>query len=292
MRFSSRLLGDERHVRLSCLCCAEETWDPEDFASQVSDGQGDDMEDTSDSESDSQERQVVEEQVLPMVSPAAPLVDASHWQRQTHGPMPHDLDLDPRLAAIIHDMVECGLPQVLIGLRHQCKVKDITKLSWVGMVLVPPEAADLGLLVFRDTVKTLRGWERKEWVRTHPEGFLSDFGNNRMRTLLKSLRHAIQDPAIKQDYKVLMEERSLDANTHTAPNLLEAVLTVLRGRDVLTDLQGTRHDISWSVAARHVLLSLAFEKLPFIQNSTARANILRHIERYVWLVLQMELLNV
>ena len=289
MRYSSRLLGDERHVRLSCLCCAEETWDPEDFASQVSVRY--DMGDTSDSESDSQQWQVVEEPA--MVSPAAPLVDASHWQRQTHGPMPHDLDLDPRLAAIIRDMVECGLPQVLIGLRRQFdQIKDITRLSWVGMVLVPPEAADLGLLVFRDTVKTLRGTERKEWVRTHPEGFLSDFGNNRMTTLLKSLRHAIQDPAIKQDYEALMEERSLDANTATAPNLLEAVLTVLRGRDVLRDLQGTKREISWSIAARRVLLSSAFEKVPFIQDSTARANILHHIERYVWLALRMEFDNV
>ena len=286
MRYSSRLLGDERHVRLSCLCCAEETWDPEDFASQVSVRY--DMGDTSDSESDSQEWQVVEEQA--MVSPAAPLVDASHWQQQTHGPMPHDLDLDPRLAAIIRDMVECGLPQVLIGLRRQFdEIKDITALSRVGMVLVPPEAADLGLLVFRDTVKILGGEERKEWVRTHPEGYLSDFGNNRMTTLLKSLRHAIQDPAIKQDYEAVMFDRSLDANTDTAPNLLEAVLTVLRGSDVLKDLQGTKSDIESSIEARRVLLGSAFEKVPFVQDSTARTNLLQLIERYVWLALRMEL---
>ena len=231
---------------------------------------------------------VVEEQA--MVSTAAPLVDASHWQRQTHGPMPHDLDIDPRLATIIHDMAECGLPQVLIGLRRQFdEIKDITALSRVGMVLVPPEAADLGLLVFRDTVKTLRGKERKEWVRTHPEGFLSDFGNHRMTTLLKSLRHAIQDPAIKQDYEAVMFDRSLDANTDTAPNLLEAVLAVLRGSDVLKDLQGTKSEIESSIEARCVLLGSAFEKVPFVQDSTARTNLLQLIERYVWLALRMEL---
>jgi len=191
------------------------------------------------------------------------------------------------LKAALKDMVEYGLPELLIALRACTLIANIKALSQVGMVRIPTEANTICHLIFSDAGTTLARSTRLAWLWAHRDtSVYSDFGNDRMTVLLKVLRTYIDDVSLRQQYDEVMIERSLEYNNGKAPDLLEAALALLRGPEALqieTDNPAVH-------IARKLLQLQEFNDLPVIKAGVhQRLKLLEKIETYVSIALLREL---
>ena len=116
-------------------------------------------------------------------------------------------------------------------------------------------------------------------------GVYADFGNQRMTVLLKALRSYITDIPLRNEYDRIMRDMSLECDTSTAPDLLEATLTLLRGTEALNIPTSNAHVVD----ARTLLQQVPFYNLPVLNNGiNQRMRLLRNIETYVMVTLLRE----
>ena len=191
------------------------------------------------------------------------------------------------LKAALKDMVEYGLPELLIALRACTLIANIKALSQVGMVRIPTEANTICHLIFSDAGTTLARGARLAWLWNHRgTSVYSDLGNDRMTVLLKALREYIDDVSLRQQYDEVMIERSLEYNNGKAPDLLEAALALLRGPEALQ----IETDNSAVNIARELLQLQEFNDLPVIKAGVhQRLKLIEKIGTYVSIALLREL---
>ena len=192
------------------------------------------------------------------------------------------------LKATLKDMVEYGLPDLLIALRTcTASIANIKALSQVGMVRIPTEAYTICNLIFRDAGTTLARCTRKAWIWDHRGATVySDFGNDRMTVLLKVLHTYIDDVSLRHQYDEVMRERSLECKNGKAPDLLEATLALLRGPEAL-QIETDNSDVH---VARELIQLQEFNDLPVIKAGVhQRLMLLEKIETYVSIALLREL---